>query len=238
MIRKKRSYLLLFTFMIGTYLLGAQIYDGVYIANSENMRHQIKVKNGYLILSEYQSTPAKFIRTVGGFFEAENDTLKVSLEFNSNHGNDKMSDWTIPYAVEKDQLILKGETPLVFSHIESMEQELDGAWLFATRGPDEGQERRGEGQPRKTLKFLLDNTFQWIAYNTETMQFFGTGGGFFSSENGIYKEKIAFFSRDNSRVGAELHFEYELAGDDWHHKGKNSKGEPMYEIWSRRDAKN
>ena len=40
------------------------------------------------------------------------------------------------------------------------------------------------------------------------------------------------FPRDNARVGAQLNFTYEIKGDDWHHKGKNSKGGPMYEIWA------
>ena len=81
---------------------------------------------------------------------------------------------------------------------------------------------------------LGNGSFQWIAYNTDSFKFFGSGGGSYTSENGIYTEKIEFFSRDDSRVGAELQFNYELKGDDWHHTGKNSRGEPMYEIWSRR----
>tara|TARA_R110000764_G_scaffold4148_5_gene17288 strand:+ start:589 stop:834 length:246 start_codon:yes stop_codon:yes gene_type:complete len=80
----------------------------------------------------------------------------------------------------------------------------------------------------------MDNTFQWIAYDTESFKFSGTGGGSYSSLNEIYKEQIEFFSKDNSRVGAELEFNYKLKGNDWHHTGKNSKGEPMYEIWSKR----
>jgi hypothetical protein len=66
------------------------------------------------------------------------------------------------------------------------------------------------------------------------MKFSGTGGGSFTSENGKYVESIEFFSRDNTRVGAVLEFKYELKGDDWHHTGLNSKGEPMYEIWAKR----
>ncbi len=113
-----------------------------------------------------------------------------------------------------------------------LEQPLDGQWLFATRGPDTGQERRGDDQPRKTLKFLKDGYFQWIAYNTETMDFRGTGGGRYAAIQGTYTEVIQFFSRDDSRVGAELAFQFERKGDEWHHTGNNSRGEPMYEIWA------
>ena len=31
--------------------------------------------------------------------------------------------------------------------------------------------------PRKTMKILIDGFFQWIAFNTETFKFSGSGGG-------------------------------------------------------------
>jgi hypothetical protein len=84
------------------------------------------------------------------------------------------------------------------------------------------------------LKFLKDGTFQWIAYDTESFRFSGTGGGSYSYNDGVYTEHIEFFSKDNSRVGASLNFNYKLNGDDWQHTGNNSKGEPMHEIWAKR----
>lgn len=213
----------------------SQINPGIYISDFDNVRHELKMTNDYMIHTIYEKDPARFIKAVGGFYEVDGSELKVKLEFNSNHEADGITSLNIPFVLQDGQLVLGTSPKLSFSHIESMEQELDGQWLFATRGPDTGQERRGDENPRKTLKYLQDNRFQWIAYHTETFKFSGTGGGSFSSENGVYIEKIEFFSRDDSRVGATLTFEYELKDGDWHHKGKNSKGEPMYEIWSRRD---
>ncbi len=212
----------------------AQIEPGVYISDIDNVRHELKMTNAYMTHTIYEQSPARFIKTVGGFYTIEDSVLNVKLEFNSNYDGDTTTTLTVPFAIQNDQLVLGTEPRLVFNHVESMEQDLDGQWLFATRGPDTGQERRGDENPRKTLKFLQDNRFQWIAYNTETFKFHGTGGGSFSSEGGTYIEIIEFFSRDNSRVGAKLEFQYERKGNDWHHTGKNSKGEPMYEIWEKR----
>lgn len=125
---------------------------------------------------------------------------------------------------------------LQFVKLPELTQDLDGAWLFATRGPDTGQERRGDENARKTLKFLMDGRFQWIAYNIDSFKFSGTGGGSYTGMDGNYTEQIEFFSRDNERVGANLDFDYERKGDDWHHTGKNSKGEPLYEIWQIRKS--
>jgi len=211
-----------------------QFNPGIYISDLDNVRHELKMTDDYMIHTIYEKDPARFIKTVGGFYDVNGSELNVKLEFNSNYEADSIKELSLPFAVEGDKLQLGTSPKLTFSHVESMEQELDGQWLFATRGPDEGQERRGDENARKTLKYLQDNRFQWIAYHTETFKFSGTGGGSFSSENGKYVEKIEFFSRDDSRVGATLEFQYELKDDDWHHKGNNSKGEPMYEIWAKR----
>lgn len=222
----------LFLFLVVN--VGAQINPGIYISDLDNVRHELKMTDNYMIHTIYEKSPARFIKTVGGFYNIEGTVLNVKLEFNSNHEADSVKELSLPFALEDDNLMLGTSPKLTFSQVESMQQELDGQWLFATRGPDTGQERRGEENPRKTLKYLQDNRFQWIAYNTETFKFHGTGGGSFSSEDGKYVEKIEFFSRDDSRVGAELKFDYELKDGDWHHTGKNSKGEPMYEIWAKR----
>ena len=52
-----------------------------------------------------------------------------------------------------------------------------------------------------------------------------------SPEKGGYTEKIQFFSRDNNKVGLILPFEYNRRGEDWYHKGLNSKGGALHEIW-------
>lgn len=88
---------------------------------------------------------------------------------------------------------------------------------------------------RKTMKILSGTRFQWIAYNTETKEFFGTGGGTYTTTNGKYVENIDFFSRDNSRVGASLQFDFVLEDGEWHHKGLSSKGDPIHEIWTPRE---
>jgi hypothetical protein len=88
---------------------------------------------------------------------------------------------------------------------------------------------------RKTMKILSGTRFQWIAYNTETKEFLGTGGGTYTSVDGKYVENIEFFSRDNSRVGASLSFDFSLDDGRWAHKGLSSKGDPIHEIWTRRE---
>lgn len=231
--------LLILTLLFVSTLAFAQIPKGVYtseiIKDNTSTIHEIKADDSYIVYTVYMTSPADFKYTLGGFYSLENGVINISLEFNSNYKSDGLKKIEWPIEVSDSNLILKQKKPLVFTKLPKESQALDGKWLFATRGPDEGQERRGEKQARKTMKFLIDGHFQWIAYQTETFKFSGTGGGSFSSKDGQYLENITFFSRDNNRVGATLDFSYEVKDSDWHHKGKNSKGEPMYEIWSLRD---
>ncbi|PIB28509.1 DUF4488 domain-containing protein [Maribacter sp. 4G9] len=235
---KKTKYIEKVHFVIFALLVSlanAQISSGVYLSDEENIRHELKIDKGYLTHTIYKTNPAEFVKTLGGFYSADSEKIKINLEFNSDFGKDSLKVMEIPYSLNADKIMLQIEKAVTLQKKDAVEQDLDGQWLFATPGPDTGQERRGEENPRKTLKFLLDGRFQWIAYQTETMAFSGTGGGSFTSVDGVYTENIEFFSRDNNRVGANLEFNYEIKGDDWHHTGNNSRGEPMYEIWSRRN---
>jgi len=228
-----KLYLLALLAIFGQTLY-SQIEPGVYFAENEGVKYEMKLTSHYLIMSSYGTDPAEFHQTFGGFYNVEDGHIKVNLEFNSNYESDSIRMVDIPFHAKDEFIVFRLGEDLRFSKVKSGNQDLDGQWLFATRGPDEGQDRRGESNARKTLKFLMDGRFQWIAYHTETMKFSGTGGGAYTSEDGKYVEKIEYFSRDNSRVGAELGFDYKVNGVDWHHTGKNSKGEDMYEIWSKR----
>src|SRR5213076_2192710 len=121
----------------------------------------------------------------------------------------------------------------VYNKIDDGSAPLTGTWHITS------QMREGQIVPihrtgtRKTLKILSGTRFQWVAIDTGTKEFFGTGGGVYEFINGNYTEQIEFFSRDGRRVGASLSFQGELKNGEWHHSGLSSKGETIYEIWSR-----
>lgn len=110
---------------------------------------------------------------------------------------------------------------------------LEGAWVMTGRVRD-GQASTRKPGARRTMKILSGTRFQWIAYNVETKEFFGTGGGTYTTDDGKYTETIEFFSRDDARAGRSLEFRYDLREGVWHHIGKSTAGEPMHEIWDRR----
>lgn len=156
------------------------------------------------------------------------------VEFNSIEPEKVGTSSTFEIALTESTLQIVGSEH-VFKKIDSGEPgALAGAWLMS------GRKRNGEGEienrdttgPRKTMKILSGSRFQWIAYHIATKEFKGTGGGTYTTIDGTYTEQIEFFSRDHSRVGKALAFDYQLVDNNWHHSGFSSKGSPLYEVWS------
>lgn len=238
--KKTMSYTVFVLFFFALSTIKAQIPSNAYTFESINdgstTSHLFLINEDYLVHTIYSKSPSNFIKTIGGYYKLKNEHIVLNLEFNSEYKKDSTTTISIPYTLKEDQLYLKfngNQNKMSTDPLKS--QELDGKWLMAGRVTEEGENRRDTTRPRKTMKFLLNGYFQWIAFNTETMEFSGSGGGKFISENGTYSEHILFFSRDNSRVGATLDFTYDKKDDHWHHMGKNSKGDPLHEIWSPRN---
>ena len=115
--------------------------------------------------------------------------------------------------------------------ISDTSDDLTGNWVITGRKRD-GEVSRSTPGARRTVKILSGGRFQWIAFNSETKEFSGTGGGTYTAVNGKYTENITFFSRDKSRVGASLGFDFQVIDGEWHHSGLSSTGAPIYEIWT------
>lgn len=189
------------------------------------------VRNGYWATTAYNAETQTFYFTIGGRYTIENDQFIHSIDFHSDP-NEKTGSTTASIYKFEDGKLSMDTNPYVWTRVDTGDQSpLSGAWFFAGRMNNGEMSRRPLG-PRKTMKILSDTRFQWIAYNDETGGFFGTGGGTYTNLDGKYVENIEFFSRDSSRVGATLSFDFEIKDEEWHHSGFSSKGDPMYEIWA------
>jgi hypothetical protein len=189
------------------------------------------ITGGYFTFTAFSASEFKY--TYGGLIKTENRQVELLYEYHTLSPEKVGSNEVRTYNLEGATLKI-GD--ISFDQIDSgTPGMLKGSWLFANR-MNNGQlgEPRSADNPRKTMKILSGTRFQWIAFNTETKEFFGTGGGTYTTIDGKYTENIDFFSRDNSRVGASLIFDFELIDDAWHHQGLSSRGEPIHEIWERR----
>lgn len=223
--------------LILTITTDAQSIIGAWESYSTNddgrkIRTVVIFSDGYQVATWYDAETGKFIMTNGGLWQLEGDTMKETVEFDSNDPERVGSEVTFQITMDENDMGIVGN-PMKLKRIDrGGPGKLQGAWLMSGRKRNGEIQTRDTNRPRKTMKILSGTRFQWIAYNTETKQFMGTGGGTYTTVNGKYTENIEFFSRDDSRAGASLEFNYELIDGNWHHSGYSSKGDPMYEIWS------
>jgi len=203
--------------------------------NINNSIYELRIySDNYFAITKYNLETKEFISTKGGVYSMEDGYYEV-LEFNSNDSSavgDTLYYSNVKIELKNDSGKMKIDGKKFTKN--SDEDQLSGSWLMS------GIERRGEmrmrdvNRPRKTMKILAGNMFQWIAYDISKKGFYGTGGGTYTAVDGKYIENIEFFSRDSNTVGKSLEFNFELKDGDWHHKGFSSKGDPKYEIWTQR----
>lgn len=190
----------------------------------------------YFSVAIYSKKAKTFEVTAGGSWRIEGRELVETYEFHSAKPEVIGTLTRTPFSLKKDILVLKVSTgEEKWRQIDNgTPGKLGGAWLITGRMSDGKMTSRPPG-PRKTMKILSGTRFQWIAFNVETKEFFGTGGGTYTTKDGKYTESIEFFSRDNSRVGADLQFDFSLENGQWRHKGLSSKGDLIDEVWSLRE---
>lgn len=189
------------------------------------------VSGEHFAIAWYRTEPAKFVSTSGGTWAKTEDGMRVTWEFDTATPDDVGTSREMKVEIIDSTMTADG---VKWSRIDSgVPGALEGAWLMTGRQRDGEIATRRPGA-RRTMKILSGTRFQWIAYNVETKEFFGSGGGTYTTRDGKYVESIEFFSRDDSRAGGSLEFAYELRDGTWHHIGKSTKGDPMHEVWETR----
>ena len=202
--------------------------------SGEKVRTVVIFSEGYQVATNYSAENGKFIDTNGGSWSFDGNTMTETVEFDTRNAENVGNKITFEVQISDNEMSIIGHDMKLKRIDDGSPGKLQGAWLMSGRVRDSKMQTRDTNRPRKTMKILSGTRFQWIAYNTESKQFMGTGGGTYTTINGKYTENIEFFSRDNSRVGASLKFDFEMIDGSWHHKGFSSKGDPMHEIWSKR----
>ncbi len=200
----------------------------------ESLKNVVIFSDGYQVLSTFNAKTGAFVNCNGGTWSYADTIITEEVEFDSDRPH--RIGTTVSFKVHvTDSTLTKVNGNIKFTRIDNgTPGALQGAWLMSGRVKDGALQKRDVNKPRKTMKILSGTRFQWIAYNTETKQFMGTGGGTYTTKEGVYTENIKFFSKDSTRVGASLNFNFKRIDGDWQHTGKSSKGKPIHEIWSLR----
>lgn len=207
--------------------------------NGTDLGHRgvLLIEAPYAFYTEFDVDQKKFVGSRGGSIEIIANRLFFNTEFDtwSEDQIGKRIEMTADLKANHVSLSYEvGEmtNTLVFNRIDDGTSDLAGSWRITDRMQNGNMQAMQLGA-RKTIKMITGTRFQWAAFNPETRQFSGTGGGRVTLKNGKYSEQIEFFSRNAERVGAVLTFDYQVNGDKWDHSGLSSSGDPIREIWTR-----
>ena len=229
---KNITFLFTTVFLLTGLIASSQKIEGAWQNTSDAKQTVLLYQDGYFTQTEYTSNG--FLKTWGGPAKINDGRMNIFMEFNSADSNEVGKEKSLMVNFKDNKLLINEDgSEKIYNRIDDGSAPLAGVWKISAR------EQEGKIVPihqtgaRKTLKMLSGNRFQWFAINPDTKQFSGTGGGTYTFTDGKYTENIEFFSRDNSRVGARLTFNGKIKDSQWHHSGLSSKGEKIYEIWSR-----
>lgn len=213
----------------------AQSMQGAWKQEQSGIHTIFLLMDGYATVSTY--TDSSFIATWGGPFSADQNQLAITKEFDTEKPQEIGTVIRFGFSFPNpDSMVIRTTNGAISYRLKNLDHAtapLSGVWKITGRMEDGKINQIHQTGPRKTLKMLTGTRFQWFAINPESKEFFGTGGGSYTFENGKYTEHILFFSRDNTRVGSDLQFDGKIENKQWHHSGLSSRGEKIYEIWSR-----
>lgn len=236
----KKLLVLPFLFLLS--LVYGQSLEGAWKMTHQNGQPVTDVEYIKIYQDDYFAFGAKnvadnhFIGAGGGPFTLEGNSYVETLDFftldpfqvgtNNKYKLDLVDGKIVISSEIKGNMLVE-----IWEKIPAESDDLTGNWVITGRKRD-GEISRSTPGARRTVKILSGGRFQWIAFNSETKEFSGSGGGTYTAIDGKYTENITFFSRDDSRVGASLSFDYEVIDGEWHHSGLSSTGNPIYEIWT------
>lgn len=187
-------------------------------------------------LTQYDFIDKKFISAEGGTWRSEGKDIWLAYDWSSKDTSKVGKEIKVSISISSDRLNLG----LVDQPLTKLDQgkpgALQGEWIISGNYTNDVVSKRSSPFfPRRTMKILTGNHFQWIAFNVKTKEFFGTGGGTYTTTaEGKYAESIQFFTKAVTSIGKRVEFDYSFQDGDWRHKGQKSTGGPLDECWTPR----
>lgn len=208
--------------------------QGAWRSGTPDGEEMLLFQDGYFTHTRYDGAGKRFLMTRGGTYATVDNGIAVTYEFHSAEPEETGKRYDYAISFRNGELIMHlGAKEQSWKRVDDSAAPLAGVWKISERLSDGRLMQIHQRGTRKTLKVLTGTRFQWFAIDPGAKLFAGTGGGTYTFRDGRYTENIEFFSRDNSRVGASLGFDGKLEAGKWHHSGTSSKGDKIYEVWSR-----
>lgn len=209
--------------------------EGPWVKEEKDVKTLVLITDQLISVAVYNEKEKQFLYTWGGTYVLHNNRLQIQYEWSSNDSNLVNTSSAIDFNIKRNKLSI-GET---LTGLErgggSQSGDLQGAWIISGNYIDGVAKKRANPYlPRRTMKLIVGNYFQWVSYNVVTKKFFDAGGGKQSHSRGEYSEEIEYFTKTATSIGKSLSYKYSIEGDDWRHSGQKFTGGLLDECWTRR----
>lgn len=221
-------------FLAPTVAQAQKSLEGAWSNTQGEVTTWILVTDQILSLTQFETASHKLLATYGGTYRINGMEIEVLQEWNSKDSLQVGQSKKLSVEWRKGNVLID---QVSYTSMDKGEPgKIKGNWIIVGNFSNDVLSRRPNPfYPRRTMKIHTGNAFQWIAYNVLTKQFFGTGGGWYTTQGNVYTEEIVFFTKASSSIGKKLPFEFQIQDGIWRHKGQKSTGGPMDEAWSRRE---
>lgn len=167
------------------------------VGNQDGLTTVTIFSKGQFATSVFDVANKKFVETYGGTYKVEGNTLTQTFEFYTSDSTKVGTSQALTVSQKGKNLVTKAagsKAKVVWQPIDdSANAPLAGAWRITGREGQNGEIAVIRKGPRRTIKIMSGTRFQWTAYNVETKQFSGCGGGTYILKDGQYTETIEYF---------------------------------------------
>lgn len=214
----------------------SQKFEGAWVRfhteEMEDVKTVMIVADNYLVATTY-TLKGRYIGLSIQKWSRKDLMVDLEVEYDSDFPEDPGYKTQIELEFWADRLTFKGSSTMIWTRIdEGASEELAGTWRLKGRVKDGMTESIDTGDARKTLKMLSGTRFQSIEYNSQSGELYGTTAGTYTAISAKYIENIEVYSRDISKVGVSLGFDYQIASGDWTYSGQSMEGELINEMWA------
>jgi len=228
------SFLISFLLRSPTFQNGLAI-QGAWVNEANGIKTLVLITDQLISVAVYNEKEKQFLYTWGGTYVLYNSQLQVQYEWSSNDSNLVNTSSAIDFDIKRNKLSLGETLSGLEKGVTNHSGDLQGAWIISGNYIDGVAKKRANPfLPRRTMKLIVGDYFQWVSYNVVSKKFFDAGGGKQSHGNGQYNEEIEYFTKTPASIGKKMNYTYSISGDDWRHTGQKSTGGQLDECWTRR----
>jgi len=212
-----------------------QFLKGPWVREEKDVKTLVLITDQLISVAVYNEKEKQFLYTWGGTYVLHNSQLQVQYEWSSNDSNLVNTSSAIDFDIKRNKLSLGETLSGLEKGVTNHSGDLQGAWIISGNYIDGVAKKRANPfLPRRTMKLIVGDYFQWVSYNVVSKKFFDAGGGKQSHGNGQYNEEIEYFTKTPASIGKKMNYTYSISGDDWRHTGQKSTGGQLDECWTRR----